>query len=141
MRDQRLDRQRGAGDSLDDLGGGEQAPQPVDPLAQERKEWRRVARAERVIERGHFAAELLHELRRDGVADGVGREEAEHSLGPVSVLQAAGAIVGRGDAKEAAVGLRPRAGQLGRDEGSADERPLEVHADVNVQVVAGARRR
>src|SRR5262245_11573379 len=90
VRDQRVHRQRSAGGALDELPGGVEAAESVDPIAQEGEERLRVSRSEGFVESGRLSIEPLHQLRADRVADRVGREESDHALRPVAVLETAG---------------------------------------------------
>jgi len=90
-----------------------------------------------LLEIGDCLVDLLPQLRRNQVAQGVGGEVAEHPARPVHVLQHAQPVVGRGDAQVFLHARVPDFGQITHRQAAFQQRNFDLHAQHDVQVVGG----
>ena len=108
---------------------------PVDMLTQPAREGPKVPRGKRPVQRSHRSLSSREQLGRVDVAQRIGREVPDHPLGPVAILQAAGAIVLRHHTQVPLVQLGPGAGEIRAAQIAAEQRALELEANDDVKVV------
>src|SRR2546423_3464752 len=124
-----------AGRAHERLARRELAPVPVEVLAQPLAQVGEVAALDARVEVAEVGARLLPDLDGHDVPERVRREVAEPGVGPVDVLEDAGARIRHVYAE---VGVHPLVEglrQVARLEPAREERPLELEAQDDVQVV------